>query len=201
MSRPKIAVDIDDVLADNATGFIQFSNAKWGTSLKVSDYDEHWTQMWGVSDEETSRRRWEFFGSGAQRSYAKVDGAHDVLLALRKRFDLCIVTSRHSSTIDDTLDWVHKHYNGIFTDETIHFAGMWDTDAMNNHLKTKADMITSIGANYLIDDQLKHCQAVAQAGHKAVLFGNYGWNQTDSLPAGVARCVDWSEVKKYFDGQ
>lgn len=50
-----------------------------------------------------------------------------------------------------------------------------------------------------IDDQLKHCQAAASLGIKAVLLGDYPWNRTEKLPSGVTRCKDWPAVLEYFN--
>ena len=45
MRRLRIAVDVDDVLAENAAGVVAFSNQRWGRNLTVDDYDEHWAKM------------------------------------------------------------------------------------------------------------------------------------------------------------
>lgn len=197
--KPLIAIDVDDVLADNAGGFVAFSNERWGTNLKPEDYDEDWMTMWGIDLEEAVKRRDVLFASGTQRKY---DHNHDALHVLRRlavRFNLSIVTSRHAATRDDTRAWIHERYPNIFTDETIHFAGLWDDPDHTSIHKTKADVIESLGAEYLIDDQLKHCLAVASSGRKAVLFGNYSWNQASELPRNVTRASDWAAVETYFN--
>lgn len=51
MKRLTIAVDIDDVLADNAAGFVTFSNERWGTNLTPDDYGEHWVKVWQVDND------------------------------------------------------------------------------------------------------------------------------------------------------
>lgn len=198
MSRPIIAIDIDDVLADNAAGFVAFSNKQWGTALTIDDYDEHWAKVWQTDWGETLRRRDVFIGSGVQNDYRHVDGAKSVLRQLSKRFDLYVVTARMIHTKDDTQAWIHKHYPGIFTDETIHFAGLWDNPDINTHKKTKADVLKQLGVKYLIDDQKKHCFGAAEQGITAVLFGDYKWNQSSGLPEGVVRCHTWEEVEEFF---
>lgn len=197
--KPIIAIDVDDVLADNAAGFVAFSNERWGTNLRPEDYDEDWMSMWGINLEEAVKRRDELFASGTQRKYDHNNDALHVLGRLAERYDLCIVTSRHATTKDDTRAWIHERYLGVFTDETIHFAGLWDDPDHTSVHKTKADIIVSLGADYIIDDQLKHCTAVASRGRKAVLFGNYTWNQATELPDNVTRAKDWVAVERYFN--
>ena len=70
--RLRIAIDIDDVLAENAIGFVAFSNERWGTRLRVDDYSEHWSEMWHVDREEAERRAHVFHDSGAIKGYALV---------------------------------------------------------------------------------------------------------------------------------
>ena len=60
---------------------------------------------------------------------------------------------------------------------------------------TKADLVAQINADVLVDDQLKHCIAVAETGRQVLLFGDYSWNQQASLPSGVTRCLSWSDVQ------
>lgn len=196
MRRLKIAIDCDDVLADNAAGFVEFSNKMWGTRLTPEDYDEHWAVVWGVDNDEVEKRATELHNSAVFRDYRPVDAALPSLQRLADQHELCIVTSRRQQVRFDTQAWLHEHYTGIFTDATIHFAGIWDTVDASSILKDKSSIVESIGADVLIDGQIKHCAAVAQHGRGAILSGNYTWNQAGDLPRGVVRCVDWSAVEK-----
>lgn len=189
-----IAIDVDDVLAENAAGFVRFSNEQWGTRLTVEDYDEHWADMWQVDTDEVEKRAQAFHGSSAMRGYGHVGGAHEALRLLADGHRLVVATSRRLQMQDDTLAWINEHFPGIFSSEEVYFAGIWDDIDSQSHLKTKADLVNQINADILIDDQLKHCLSVAESGRQAILFGDYSWNQADSLPSGVVRCLNWSEV-------
>lgn len=198
--KKTIAIDIDDVLADNAAGFVAFSNKMWGTMLTPTDYDEHWAEVWKVDITEVERRANAFHESGVLKTYKRIDTAVPVLKRLSQDFTLRVITSRRLQVREDTLAWIHRHYPGIFTDDTIHFAGIWDTIDDQSIHRTKADVASSLGVDYLIDDQLKHCQAVAESGKQALLFGDYTWNQLKPLPEGVVRTASWEEVENYFYG-
>ena len=203
MIKPVIAIDIDDVLADNAAGFVDFSNRKWGTNLQPSDYTEHWAEVWKVDQEEAARRREALHQSGEYMLYRHDESALRVLRRLSADYNLIIVTSRRLDMRDGTLDWIHSHYPNIFTDEVIHFAGMWDDTSVDVHARlamTKGDLYSQLSVDYVIDDQLKHCQAASDLGKTALLFGHYKWNQTDSLPEYVTRVQGWSGVEGYFYG-
>lgn len=194
-----IAVDIDDVLALSAEGFVIYSNELYGTDLRPEDYDEHWAKVWKVSNEEAATRSECFSKSGAVKTFRPIADGEAVLRELSREYNLVIVTSRRLVTQSDTLQWINYHYPQLFTD--IHYAGMWDNPTDSSIHATKREVCEQIGADYLIDDQLKHCQAVAEAGMQAVLFGNYTWNQSNILFSGVVRCADWQEVKSYFERQ
>jgi len=198
--RKTIAVDIDDVLAANAEGFTAYSNKTWGHTLTSDDYTEEWAVVWGVSLEEAKRRTEAFHLAGVVGEYRHFPSALPVLRHLRKDFDLIVVTSRRSVLKPETDVWLERYFPGIF--KAIHFAGIWDGEHhMAQALKqNKAGLCKELGAQYLIDDQLKHCVGAVECGMGALLFGDYRWNQLDKpLPAGITRTADWLAVQEYFD--
>jgi len=195
-----IAVDIDDVLALNAQGFIEFSNREFATNLQISDYKEHWADMWQVDFEETERRARVFHESKIVASYQHIKESVFVLDALKDKFHLVIVTSRRNVLKDSTRAWLDTYFNGMF--ERIYFAGIYDGPlTKGSYVKTKAEVFKEILPDYVIDDQIKHCQAAIELGIDAVLFGNYSWNNAEELPLGMVRCKDWNEVGRYFENK
>lgn len=193
--RLRIAIDIDDVLAENAIGFVAFSNERWGTRLRVDDYSEHWSEMWHVDSEEAERRAHVFHDSGAIKGYAHIGGAEEVLRNMSQVHHLMVATSRRLQVQSDTLLWIEEHFPGVFASSAVYFSGLWDTVHEDSHKLTKTELITQINADVLIDDQLKHCLAVSETGRNAILFGDYTWNRADSLPDRVVRCHSWLEVE------
>lgn len=199
--RKVIAVDIDDVLSKSAAGFTTYSNAKWKHNLTEEDYLEDWATVWRVSDEEMIRRANHIHDSGVFASYGCFEEALDVLTRLRERYVLAVVTSRRVVVKNITDEWLKRHFRGVFSE--VHYAGIWDTDEHPTHQlhMTKVGLCREIGADYLIDDQVKHSVAVAEAGVEALLFGDYKWNAVEQLPPRVTRVADWQAVERYFDAQ
>ncbi len=195
--RQTIAIDIDDVLADQAEAFLEFSNKTWGTQFEIDDYTEHWLDLWKVDMAEVESRADFYHKSGTMSRFRHKSDALPILEHLKKRYNLVIVTSRRSQVKSETYEWIERHFNGVF--DGIHFAGFFDTLSLDRVRMTKADIVKGIGAHYLVDDQIKHCEATAAAGMDCVLFGDYGWNRQDQLPPRVTRCVAWREVGEYFD--
>jgi uncharacterized HAD superfamily protein len=196
MSKPTIAIDIDDVLAAHAEGMVAFSNKKWGTNLAVEDYDEHWAQMWQTDAEETERRAQIFHEAGIVSDYQHHTQAIPVLMKLKETHRLIVITSRRRMIEYETRVWIDKYFTDAF--DELHFAGFWDNPTTGTHMLTKAQLAKDLRADFLIDDQLKHCIAAADIGIPALLFGNYNWNKTSQLPENVVRVADWQQVAEYF---
>lgn len=197
--KPILAIDIDDVLAANAKGFVAFSNERWNTNLSIDDYDEHWANVWEINEEETAKRAIELHESGAVGRYEHFPDAATVLRTLHATFKIIAVTSRRRMIEQETKQWIDKYFAGIIDD--IRFAGFYDDLSKDVHLKramTKADILLSIEADYFIDDQLKHCIAAAGAGISTILFGDYKWNQSAELPQNVIRCATWYDIENHF---
>ncbi len=198
-NKPTLAIDIDDVLAANAAGFVKFSNERWGTNLTVDDYDEHWAKVWQVDDEESERRAALWHEGKIVSRYEHFPEAEVVLGKLHEKFRIIVVTSRRRMIEPETRAWINTHFAGLVDD--IHFAGFYDsTDRVSEKLKmTKADILTELQVDYFIDDQPKHVFGAASVGISSILFGDYSWNQVEGLPEDVTRCASWGDVANYFE--
>jgi 5'(3')-deoxyribonucleotidase len=200
MSKQTIAVDVDDVLSASAPGFVDFSNKMWGTRLHVDDYTEDWAMMWGMNQQGAIKRSEVMRDSNLVNTFRKLDEAEAVLRKLSKRFKLVITTSRGAPLKEGTWAWLQEHFGGIF--EEVHHTGFFDGQHENPTSLTKGELCRSIGADYLIDDQPKHCFAAAEVGIPALLFGDYKWNRDlQELPPGVTRVMTWQDIEDYFDGR
>lgn len=198
MTKPIIAIDIDDVLADYSAEFAVSSNRLWGTELTVDDYHEDWMKVWGIGFEEVLERGKALFEDRIHERLNRKDGAAEVLTELGTDFDLMILTARGDSTKAATLEWFARHYPMI-DHGSITFANLWANPEPGMVNRTKGDIAKRLGVAYIIDDQLKHCLAAAEHGIEALLFGDYRWNQADELPQGVTRVENWGAVRTYFE--
>jgi len=189
-----IAIDIDNVLAASAEGLVAISNQLFGSHMTINDFGEDWSKMWGVDHKEAERRGEVLRENKYQKDYLPVDGAARAINELGKRYKLVLVTSRPKKVEELTRNWLKQYFSYPF--DTIVFANFWDDpkNSKDGHLQHKGDLFTQVGADIVIDDQLKHCEAAAKAGVQAILFGDYAWNQTNELPDGIIRYKDWPEV-------
>jgi len=200
VQKPLIVIDLDNVLAQSAQEFVNFSNQHFEAAITLEDYNEDWSKMWGVSYEEAERRGAVMREHDMHQTYNPMPDALEVLQGLQPKYRLVILTSRREVTKPATDAWLERHYPGIFDD--VLFSGIWDgTDRSDGHLMTKGDQYKALGAAYVIDDHLKHCAAATQHDATGLLFGEYPWNRHDDLPAGVVYCSDWQAVGEYFNGR
>jgi 5'(3')-deoxyribonucleotidase len=200
MNKPIIAVDIDEVLCLFAEGFVAFSNERWGTHLRVEDYHEHWGEVWNVDIEEVNKRNNILWKEDAPIGYRSFEDAKAVLNKLSDRYKLIVVTARPSLAESVTKAWIRKEFGNIFDDLVL--VGFYDNGfSTTGHALTKGSVLHELKADYIIDDQPKHCLSAAEHGIQALLFGDYNWNRDVALSEGVVRCRDWRAVGEYFDGQ
>jgi len=192
MSRETIAVDMDDVLASHYESVAEFMNERYGHEHTAADYHSSLAELWDVDVDEAVRRMWEFHGADLLGDFAAKPDAAPALERLGEDFDLIVVTARPSRAIESSRAWLDDHFPAVF--KQIAFIHPFEGDPA-----TKADKCREFAASYLIDDTLKHCVSVAEAGIGALLFGVH--ESRKELPEGVTAVMDWEEVVEYFDGR
>ena len=190
-----IAVDADDVLVPHFELLFAHLNATFGSDVSSEDWHARYTRVddyardWGVSVADLQASVHELLVR--DDAFAEpLPGAIETLTELARSHRLVVITARHQLLREATHAWLDAHLPGVF--EQVHVLG---AERWGDGLRVeKTVTLRQIGASVLIDDNLRHCVAAAAAGVRAVLFGDYGWNRSDSLPAGVVRARDWSEV-------
>ena len=197
MKKPIIALDIDDVLSCTAQTIVDYGNATWGHAHTLNDFNERMSEMWQVAAEEANRRWTEFMYSGNFETFTPIPEARQALEKLQSWYTLIAVTSRRESLLDITERWLDRYYPGLIAE--VHSAGIYGRDLPDSHLLTKADKLLSLGADFLVDDQPKHCIGAHEAGIRSILFGGYPWQTSVDVPDRVMKCRDWQAVTSYFE--
>ena len=186
-----VAVDLDDVLFDFLGYFFKWHNEHYGTDLLPEEmvYSTIW-EAWGGTREEAAERVPMFFHEIDMLNIAPIEGAVPALNRLKGQFRLAIISARDSSTKNVTRAWIDEYFKDIFDHIVLGIGNpLAETRAM-----TKAEVCRQLGADVLIDDQLRHARDVAEAGIPVLLFGDTPSNQANSLPPDVMRVQDWAHV-------
>jgi 5'(3')-deoxyribonucleotidase len=198
--RPTIAIDLDDVVSNERDAIMHFANELHGIGLTEVDFEvegPYW-QYWEhvlrgrISEDKVEAFNGLYKEAEGWRQHQPQEGAIEVLGTLKETHDLVVVTSRGDLKGDATFDWLQQHFPDVF--RKVEFVQLWGQKGE----VTKAIICNAIGAEWLIDDNLGHCEPAAEAGVHALLFGDYGWNRGRAIPEGVTRVKDWSAVLEYF---
>eukprot|EP00600_Ochromonadales_sp_CCMP1393_P006042 CAMPEP_0174974902 /NCGR_PEP_ID=MMETSP0004_2-20121128/12127_1 /TAXON_ID=420556 /ORGANISM="Ochromonas sp., Strain CCMP1393" /LENGTH=256 /DNA_ID=CAMNT_0016225657 /DNA_START=3 /DNA_END=773 /DNA_ORIENTATION=- len=187
--KPVLAVDVDEVLAYFIPSLAVFHNETYRTSnaegghaeILTSDsfHSYEFCNVWGGTMEESYIKMEAFFESvHFKERIEPIPYALEVLLELKEVYDLHVVTSRQHKIEALTLQWIDRHFPGVFT--SIHFGNHYSREGKS---RSKPDMCREIGAVLLIDDSLVYATQCHRVGIPVVLFGQYAWNQLAAIPA------------------
>ncbi|XP_057538816.1 uncharacterized protein LOC130816175 [Amaranthus tricolor] len=171
-----VAVDVDEVLGNFLSALNRFLADCYSSIHSLSEYHVYeFYKIWKCSRDEADIRVHEFF----KTSYFKngiypLPGAQKALNKLSRYFSL----SRQNVIKDHTIEWLAKHYPGMF--EEIHVGNQFALDGTS---KPKSEICRSIGAKVLIDDNPRYALECAEVGVRVLLFdyeNAYPWCATGS---------------------
>lgn len=197
-----IAIDIDDVISSCGETFLKYHNKRYNTDLslaKTSYRGEYWGYFpkllnleLGISEEEGERRFKEFLADEAHTKHQPIsDDAKRAIRELKKSYRLEVITARDVSMRDSTVKWLNDHLPCTF--HGVHFA------SDGHKARAKAEICREIGAEFLVDDSIEHCNTAAREGIEVILFGEYGWNVGQETLPTVTRLTSWPEIARYFN--
>ena len=94
----KIAVDIDDVLADFVSPFLNYYNSRFKTNFKKDDFSLYtfWNVL-GITREQAVAIVNDFYKTPAFRDLPVYEGAVEAIRELKDSNELYVLTSRRSS--------------------------------------------------------------------------------------------------------
>lgn len=185
-----IAVDIDAVLADFLSKFLEYRNYIYHTNYVRDDFYTYiWAEVFGESKEQMYAILSDFFESGYVDQIKPMPGAVAGIGALEKQgHEVYVVTSRPRMIKDLTLRWLRKNFGNVF--KAVFFSNQ---PAYGSFGPTKGEICRQIRAKVFIDDQLSYCRECLEEGRRVFLFDN-PWNKDLDVPSGVIRAYSWPEI-------
>lgn len=123
-----VAVDIDEVLGNFLFALNTFIAERYFLNHNIAEYHVYnFDQVWKCSLAEANVRVHEFFKSKHFREgIHPIPGAYQALLQLTSFCHFSIATSRQNVIKQQTIDWVERHYSGLFRE--IHFGNHFSFD-------------------------------------------------------------------------
>ncbi|KDO73725.1 hypothetical protein CISIN_1g019095mg [Citrus sinensis] len=193
-----VAVDVDEVLGNFVSALNRFIADRYSLNHSVSEYHVYeFFKIWNCSRDEADLRVHEFFKTPYFKTgIHPLPGAQKALHKLSRYCNLSVVTSRQHVIKDHTIEWIEKHYPGLF--QEIHFGNHF---ALAGKSRPKSDICRSLGAKVLIDDNPRYAIECAEVGIKVLLFdyeNSYPWCKTDSVHQHplVTKVHNWEEVEQ-----
>jgi hypothetical protein len=117
-----IAVDFDDTISYTNLAICKWHNEKYGTNLSIDDFHSYyyWKNPGFGTPKEAMKKIEEFLLSGQINDLAPIEGAQRGTKALKEAgYTLVVITARMHQIADDSVEWLEKHFPGIF--DTIYF--------------------------------------------------------------------------------
>ncbi|KAK7354538.1 hypothetical protein VNO80_20003 [Phaseolus coccineus] len=193
-----VAVDVDEVLGNFVSALNEFIADRYSSNHSVSEYHVYeFFKIWNCSRDEANTRVHEFFETSYFKSGIQpIPGAQKALQKLSRFCNLSVVTSWQNVIKDHTVEWIEKHFSGLFQD--IHFGNHFALDGVS---RPKSEICRSLNANILIDDNPRYAIECAEAGIRVLLFdyeNSYPWSKTDSADQHplVTKVKNWEEVEQ-----
>ncbi len=197
MSKEIIAVDIDEVLFPMAPTFLAFHNTMYGSEFTVDQMQSYYIEeMTGETWQQVEAKIDAYLETEHYKQGQPVVGSVEAIKQLREKYKLVLITSRHFSYRGTTESFIEEHFTGLFDD--LRYTHLPEDPEL---VKPKHIICKELGSIALIDDSVSNVFEAAQNGITGILFGDYAWNKSGVLPAGVIRCKDWPAVVEYFDGR
>ncbi|KAL6521308.1 hypothetical protein OROGR_017877 [Orobanche gracilis] len=187
--KTMVAVDVDEVLGNFISVLNQFIADRYSLNHSISEY--HVYEFF-----KSDIRVHEFFKTHYfKKGIYPIPGAREALQKLSEIFNLSIVTSRQNTIKEHTLEWIEKHYPGVF--QEIQFGNHF---ALDGQSRPKSEICKSLGAKVLIDDNPRYAIECAEVGIKVLLFdyeNSYPWCKSDNIPRHplVTKVHNWKEVE------
>lgn len=173
--KKRIAVDMDEVIADVRPKFLDLYEREFGRRLTKDDY-------WGKKIYQVGgahRIRDYLFEKGFFADLPVMPGSQEVLRELQEEYEIYITTAamEFRTSLEDKYDWMQRHFPFIH----------W------KHIVFCGDK-SVIYADYMIDDHPHNLRSFSGKGLLYTASHNIG-------ETAFTRVDDWEEIRTFFRGE
>lgn len=170
LEKPKIGVDIDEVIFPLMENYIKFHNERHGTNFKFENILNYnlWKTEIHKSREESINEVLEFQNSLEYDKISLIDGVKEILEEISKKYDIHFVTSRPLDIKFKTEALLNKNFNKK------KFNILYSGDIYGGNL-SKADICVIQGIFILIEDNPDYAIDCAKKGIKVFILRK-PWN-------------------------
>ncbi|WP_040952738.1 5' nucleotidase, NT5C type [Gorillibacterium massiliense] len=170
----RIAIDMDEVMADFHSKHIHLYNSKYNDSIRFEDLKG--TRLWKIRSERSQEIIDLVNDPSFFRDLKVMEGSQEVIQELSRFYEIFITTAamEHPSSFQAKFEWLSEHFPFI---SPMHFVFCGDKSI--------------IKADYLIDDSSRH---FGRFGGQGLLFSA----PHNMYETGFIRVNNWLEVRDFF---
>jgi uncharacterized HAD superfamily protein len=190
----RIAIDIDNVIADTVPTLLPHINNIFKTNLLYDDiymYDFH--TILGISNQEMKKRFWN--KSSTNKLFTKmksVKNAKNVIAFLSKKHKIVFVTDRPKKLKSVTREWLNDRE--IPLHRIRHMAG----GIKNKHSYAELEKIRGFGFDVFIEDKLEDAILLSKHCKKVILYKR-PWNISKNVRKSFVEVDGWNEILKVIE--
>jgi uncharacterized HAD superfamily protein len=188
----KIGIDLDGVVVDLMTPFLEHYNEKNGTNFEYGNLFAHdlWLPL-KIERAAAFKAVYSFMNETGFKLVLPHEGAIEAIKKLNEEHDLVVITSRPELYAEKTIKWLNYHLPEVF--EKVVFTHEYTLDGS---AKVKKEQICKQeGVDLMIEDYDKNLLSCATVCKKVLLF-DQPWNQNVELPNNATRVKSWGDVLK-----
>ncbi len=192
----KIGFDMDEVLANFQSGFIEFFNSTLGRKATFEDiFDYSYCKVFNITPEEADRLVAEFYATEEFMNILPPENALDVLSQLRDKHTLYVVTSRPEYIKDKTITWLDANFPKLFADIILtgqSFGG-------NTSKITKGDICKQYGISLFVEDAPVYATQIVRTSNSKVLLLDKPWNRQQQCDDKLVRIYSLADLLHHLD--
>lgn len=187
VSPSELAFDIDGVVADTMSVFIQLARERYGFSRLSKDdltcYDLH--RCLDLDPEVLKDLIRLTLSDEHTREIPPIAGAPEFLSSFSRYAPLRFITARILP--DSITEWL--------------YATLPDVDPLRIHViasgapEAKVGILEELGVRYFVEDRIETCRQLKQAGIQPFLF-DQPWNRREPVD-GFVRIRNWDQLKEW----
>ena len=195
MTKPVLAIDIDDVLYPFSKHFLMYANEKLGQNKTLTDMVSYRLDtLYSVSYLEIIDLLKDFMNEAFIMDLEPLPDSVAAIKLLHKQYDLQIITARLSAYREITERWIDKYFPNLFSD--MHYCDYYALSPKNSSKTTKLEVCKKIGARCLIDDNPDNVAQAMSGGVMGILFGEYAWHSELPEDCHPTRMASWTDALK-----
>jgi len=188
VKKLKIGIDLDDVVFD----FISLVLKKYKEIFEkeilfeeVSSF--YFSRVFNLSQEKVDLFFKKILIKESVENLELCEFAKEIILELSKNNKIFFITSRVHAK-DGTLESLNKNFSEI------NFELIFSSNPYHkNEGKSKGEICKELGINFMIEDDIKHCEECIQKGIKVFLLDK-PWNQKYLENEDIIRVKNWNEI-------